>query len=147
MIKTAECTGVSARLNVLRRKPVLTARESSRGWRPMEIAAVAADIAAIDECSAVRNVSVVVIHDCVVVPVESPVMPSPTEAAEQTDPKPYTESNRRAADENAGNRIPSGPHRERRAVHEPRIVCGHIHHIWIGWFNYDRLPLGCYFLL
>src|SRR5205807_692758 len=111
VVKAAEGTRARAGLNVLRREPVVRARKPSRVWTPMEIAGVTTEIAAIDERPAVGNVGVVVIDDRAVMPVESPVMPSPTKAAEVADSETYTEPNRRAADENAGNRIPSRPHR------------------------------------
>jgi hypothetical protein len=77
----------------------------------MNIAGMMSEVVAIDERSAMGNVGVVVIDDGAVMPVGSPVMPSPAEAAEEADSKTYTERNRRAANEDSGNRIPSGPHR------------------------------------
>jgi hypothetical protein len=77
----------------------------------MKIPCVMTEIVAIDERSAMGDVGVVVINDGAVMPVESPVMPSPAKAAEVANSKAYAERNRRASDENAWNRIPSGPHR------------------------------------
>ena len=77
----------------------------------MKIAAAMSKIVAIDERSAVGDVPVVVIHDRVVMPVESPAMPPPTKTAEVANSKACAERNRGAANEDAGNRIPSWPHR------------------------------------
>jgi hypothetical protein len=77
----------------------------------MKIPCVMTEIVAIDERSAMGDVGVVVINDGAVMPVESPVMPSPAKAAEVANSKAYAERNRRAANEDAGNRIPSGPDR------------------------------------
>src|ERR1700730_15262132 len=126
---------------------MLPAAESSGSRAATEIAAVTSEIVAIDERSATGDVGVVVKDDRMVMPVTSPAMPSPAKAAEEADSKTCAEFNRRAADENSWHRIPSGPHRQGRTVHEPRIVCGHINDVWIGWFNDDRLSLRRYRLL
>ena len=111
VVKTAEGTGVRPGLAVWRREPMFCTGESSRGWAAMKIAAAVSKIVAIDERSAMRDVGVVVVNDPVVVPVESPAMPSPTKAAEVANSKPHAERDRRAANEDSGHRIPSGPHR------------------------------------
>ena len=111
VVKTAERTGVRPGLAVWRREPMLRTGESSRSWATMKIAAAMSKIVAIDERSAVGDVPVVVIHDRVVMPVESPAMPSPAKTAEVADSKTCTERNRGAANEDSGHRIPSGPHR------------------------------------
>jgi hypothetical protein len=111
VIKTAECTGVRTGLAVGHREPMLRTGEASRGRPAMNFAAVMTEIVAIYKSSAMGDVGIVVVNDRVVVPVGSPVMPSPSKTAEEADSKTYTERNLRTADENAGNRIPSGPHR------------------------------------
>ena len=110
VIKTAERTRVRPGLAVWRREPMLRAGESSRSCASMKIPGVMTEIVAIDERSAMGDVGVVVIDDSAVMPVESPAMPSPAKAAEVANSKAHSERDRRAADENAGNRIPSGPH-------------------------------------
>lgn len=109
VVITTERTGVRPGLDVWRRGPMLCARESSRNWAAMNIAGAVTEIVTIDERSAMGDVGVVVIDDRAVMPVESPAMPSPAKAAEVANSKAYAERDRRAADENAGNRIPSGP--------------------------------------
>jgi hypothetical protein len=111
MVKTAERTGVRGGLAVWGRKPMLRTCECSCSRTVMTAADVASEIVSINECSAVGNVRIVVIDDRVVMPVESPMMPSPAKAAEVANSKAYTEGNCRAADENSGDWIPSGPHR------------------------------------
>jgi hypothetical protein len=111
MIKTAERTGVRAGLAVWGRKPMLRTCKSSCGCAVTNVPGVAREIVSIDERPTVGNVGIVVIDDRVVMPVESPVMPSPAKTAEVANSKAYTEGNCRAADENSGDWIPSGPHR------------------------------------
>ena len=109
VVITTERTGVRPGLDVWRRRPMLCARESSRSLAAMNIAGAVTEIVAIDERSAMGDVGVVVIDDRAIMPVESPAMPSPAKAAEVANSKAYAKRNRRTADENAGNRIPSGP--------------------------------------
>ena len=47
----------------------------------------------IDENSAAGNVGVVVVRDMAVIPVRSPVVPAPPEAAEEADAKAQAERN------------------------------------------------------
>jgi len=111
VVKTAERTGVRAGLAVWRSEPMLRTGDSSRSWATMKVAGAVTEIVAIDERSAMGDVRVVVIDDRAVMPVESPAMPSPAKTAEVANSKTCTERNRGAANEDAGNRIPSGPHR------------------------------------
>src|SRR5208282_4604340 len=76
--------------------------------------------------SASRVVSAVVKGRIVVMPVESPMTPSPSKAAEPSDSK---------AD--SGIRIPSRPSHDGISVNQPRIIGRDIHHIGLGRLNVD----------
>ena len=60
-----------------------------KGIAVLEAAVI--EVAAIMECLTVRDVRVVVEEHPVAVPVPSPVIPSPTETAEETDSKSSAE--------------------------------------------------------
>src|ERR1700722_15878042 len=90
------------------------------------------EVAAIGKGSTVRNVSVVVVDDRSVVPVKSPVMPAPTEAAEVPDSKAQAERQVWTVKPDSWIRIPPRPGKYRISVDQPRIVRGHVHHVRIG---------------
>jgi hypothetical protein len=99
MIKAAECAGMGTRLNVRRKRsmrrrsptetptPALApAVEPAAATKPAgmsEVPTPAIEGVAIDEDSAAGDVGVVVVDDVVVVPVKSPVVPSPTKSAKK----------------------------------------------------------------
>jgi len=97
MIKAAECAGVSTGLAVWRRKSMLATRESSRSFAMKSAGSVKPvgtvkspgmiEVIAIDENSAVRDVCVVVVNNSVVMPVVSPVVPTPAKSAVESDSK------------------------------------------------------------
>ena len=106
-----------------------------------------AEIVVIYECSAMRDVGVVVINYCPVVPVESPVTPSPPKPTEETQPESHAKTNSWSSEIEPRIRIPARPHSEWCAIHEPRIVLRDVDNIRVGGFDCDRLPLCCYVLL
>ena len=111
----------------------------------IEIAVV--EVVAIDDCSAVRDVGVVVIDHPVAVPVASPVMPAPSKSSEVTNSKSNSEGDRGACKKDSRHGIPAWIWNDRVAVDEPRIVRRHVNHFRIGRFDDDGVALSRYFLL
>ena len=102
-IKAAECAGVSSRLAVWRRKSMLAAGESS-GLSAMKSAssvksAGVTELVAICEHSAVGLVVVMVETNVVVMPIVSPMVPSPAESAKEANSKAEAKRNPRAGQE------------------------------------------------
>ena len=105
------------------------------------------EVVAIDDRSAVGDVGVVVVDYPVAMPVASPVMPAPTIPSEETDAEADSKSNPRSGQEDPRHGVPTRIRDDRFAVHEPRVVRGHIDHLRIGWFNDDCVALSCYLFL
>jgi len=100
--------------------------------------AAAVEVVAIDDRSAVRNVGVVVVDCCPAMPVVSPVVPAPSISTKKANSEADSKSNPHSAQEDPRHGVPTRVCNDRIAVHEPRIVRGHIDHVMIGWF--DRSP-------
>src|SRR4029077_4712070 len=157
MIKTAERPRVRTRLAVWRRKSMADTGASSRGCAAVKSAGMVSnrasvstaggEIVTVGKGSAVRNIGVVVIGDSPVVPIGSPVMPSPAKATEVSDSKTQPEREVRAAIPNSRIRIPSRPCDHGTSVNQPWIISGNIDHFGIRRFNNDCLSLGRYLLL
>src|SRR5260370_2652182 len=81
------------------------------------------------------------------VPVISPVAPAPPKSSEKADTKSNTKAKADAAPINPGLGIPAGVSDDRRAIDQPGIIGGHVHHVRIGRFNDDRAALRAYFFL
>src|ERR1700674_4967501 len=75
----------------------------------------------ISEDSAVGYVSVVVINDIVVMPVRSPVVPSPTKPAKIANSKAEAKRDSRAGKKQSRLRIPARPDTDRLSIHEPWV--------------------------
>ena len=103
MIKAAECAGMNSRLAVWCRKSMLAAGESS-GLSAMKSAssvksAGVTELVAICEHSAVGLVVVMVETNVVVMPIVSPMVPSPAEPAKEADSQAEAKRNPRAGKE------------------------------------------------
>ena len=96
------------------------------------------EVAAINERSTVGDIGVVVEEHSVAVPVPSPVIPAPTETAEEK-PRPVKID--------SGDRIPIWVRDNGIAVSEPRIVLRDVDHFRIGRLNNDGIVLSCHLLL
>src|SRR5260370_38000750 len=80
-------------------------------------------IIAIDDGPAIRNVGVVVVyHSPCVVPIVSPVVPAPAEAAKVADSKAKPKTYSWAIQEKSRIRIPTGEDRHGRPINQPGIV-------------------------
>src|SRR5260370_37532008 len=73
----------------------------------------AIEVVAVDENSAVGDVRVVVVNDPVVMPIIAPVVPDPTEPAEEGNSKAKAERDSRARKEKCRIRIPGRPDPDR----------------------------------
>src|SRR2546426_2065596 len=130
-------------------KPART-MESVRTVRPApvtEARTLAIERPAIDERPAVRDERVVVVHDGVATPVESPVAPSPAEPCEEPDAEAGAEHDSRPGNEQPRIPVPSRPGDERRAIHHPGIVLRHVDDLRVGRFDDDLRSLLDYLLL
>src|SRR5205807_5039384 len=81
-------------------------------------------IVAIYECSAARDIDVAVVHDAAVMPVVSPVVPTPAETAKEADRITDTKQNSRCGNKQSWIPIPVWPSHQRCSIHNPRIVFG-----------------------
>src|ERR1700734_2582954 len=82
-----------------------------------------------------------------VVPVESPASPSPSETAEPTDAETKSKGQMRAAESDSGIVVTIGPGRYRISVNGPRVVGRHIDHIRLSRLNHYIIVLILYGLL
>src|SRR6201998_825325 len=89
---------------------------------------VSVKIISIDDGRAVRDVRVVVVDDSpVVVPIVSPVVPTPAEAAEGRHCEPKFKIYSRTGQKKSRIRIPTRKHRHGSAVPHPWIVLMDVH--------------------
>jgi len=66
------------------------------------------EVIAIDDRSAMRDISVVVVYRCTAMPIVSPVMPAPPKSSEEADAEADSKSNPHAAKEDSRHGIPAG---------------------------------------
>src|SRR5882724_2621166 len=158
MIEPAESAGTSAGLEVRRLRSVelratvgpraaMKVRATVESRAAMEARAIveswaaAVEVVAIGEGAAVRDVSVVVEVHSPVAPIGVPVVPSPTESAEEADPPTESERNPRADGPEAGVPVPAWVSDQRRTIDRPRVVFGHVDDLGVCRLDHDRLAL------
>ncbi len=107
----------------------------------VEVASSAIEGIVVEESSAVRFKVVVIKDDIVVMPVRSPVVPSPAKAAKETNAKTQAKLNSWSGQEQSGIFIPAWPDSNRRSIDKPGIVFRHVNDLWIGWFDHNCLSL------
>src|SRR4029077_16226350 len=105
------------------------------------------EVFAIDEHPAVRHVAVVIELDIVVMPIRSPMVPTPTEAAKEADSEAEAPSQPWSGKVQSWIPIPAWPHGKRLSIHEPRIVLRNVNHFRVGGLNHNRLSLIADFFL
>ena len=115
--------------------------------RPSRVGASTIGVVAVDDCSTVGDVSIVVEHYPVAAPVASPMSPTPSESSEEADTKSDTEGQPDAAPKDPRHRIPAWICDDRLAIDGPGIIRRHIDHLRIGGFDDDRVALSRYLLL
>src|SRR5580704_12272882 len=89
------------------------------------------------ELSAVRDIRVIAVSQVVFVPIRTPVVPSPAEAAVEADTNSEPEPDPRPIVVEPWNANPGGVVGERVAVDDPGIVFRNINDLWVGRFNCD----------
>src|ERR1700731_1560688 len=95
----------------------------------------------VTELSAVRLKGVMVEECSTVMPVISPVAPTPPKASEVSDSKSDTERKSDAAPKYPGHRIPAGVRDDGRTIDQPRIIGRHIDHFGASRLDDDRASL------
>src|SRR5712675_582522 len=113
----------------------------------VEISAAAVEVVAIYDCAAVGDVSVMVEHRAAIVPVISPVIPTPAKSSEEADSKSSAEVESWAGIKDSGHGIPTRVGQNGVSVHDPWIVSGHVNNVRIRRLNDDRASLSRYLLL
>src|SRR5947209_6069138 len=98
-------------------------------------------VVAIYKRSAMGTVDVAVINDRAMMPVRSPVIPSPSEPAKESDWITYAKQNSRRGNEQSGIPIPPRPSHERRSINHPGIVFGNVNNFGIAWRDHNCLSL------
>src|ERR1700683_2002318 len=111
------------------------------------LTAPAVVVAAIVKCVGMRVVAVMVVDRVVVVPVESPISPSPSETAEPANAEANSKGQVRTAEPYAGIVVPIGPGRYGISVNEPGVVGWNIDHIRLSRLNHNIVVLILYHLL
>src|ERR1700687_1812654 len=136
MIKTTEGAGVVPGL-AMRCESMLASRKSSRSSTVKSAAVIEA---AIGENSAVRYVAVVVKHDPVV-PIVSPVSPSPAKPSKETDSKAQAPGEAWPREGQSGITVPAGPNSNRCSIDDPRIILRYINDLRIRGLDHNSLSL------
>src|SRR6266404_495122 len=124
------------------------ARKSAR-WSVIEMIVIemtVIEMIVIAIGSIVGDVAIVVVHHSVAVPVGSPVVPAPAEAAENADADPQTEGDP-GSGECFGITNPTRIVVDRFPVDIPRIVFRHVNHVGVRWLDRDRLTFRGHGLL
>src|SRR5437870_4518953 len=88
-------------------------------------------VVAIDEDSAVGDVAVMIEKDTVVIPIRSPVVPTPAKPAKEADAKAETKRKTRTCKVQSRIPIPAWPDPDRLSIDEPRIVLRHVNNLSI----------------
>jgi hypothetical protein len=144
MIKAAESSGVTTSESMLW-APV---KSSSVKPIPMiEPTSVCVEVSAINENSAARHVTVMIEEDAVVMPVVSPMMPTPSKSTKKANAETETKSDTRARKVQPGIPVPTRPHRNRRSIDKPRIVLGHVNNLMVGRFDHNIVSVVRHLLL
>src|SRR5208283_438338 len=93
-------------------------------------------------------IALVVVDYVMVIPIASPMTPTPSPPAEPTDSEAdSSEPQIRAVVPNSGIRVPSRPRYDRTTINYPRIVGGNVNDFGTGRLNNDRLALRRHVLL
>src|SRR5882724_3284583 len=122
-------------------RATVESRAAMKARAIVESWAAAVEVVAIGEGAAVRDVSVVVEVHSPVAPIGVPVVPPPTESAEEADPPTESERNPRADGPEAGVPVPAWVSDQRRTIDRPRVVFGHVDDLGVCRLDHDRLAL------
>src|SRR5437660_11636557 len=98
-------------------------------------------VVAIDEDSAVGDVAVMIEKDTVVIPIRSPVVPTPAKPAKEADAKAETKRQTPTCKVQSRIPIPACPDPDRLSIDDPRIVLPHADNLRFRWFDPNGLSL------
>ena len=99
---------------------------------------------AIDDGPAVRDVRIVVVDDsAAAAPIKSPIVPTPAEAAIESNTEAQSKTNSRAVQKKPRIRIPSGEDSQWSPVDQPGIILWDVNRVCSCRFNDDRLSASC----
>jgi hypothetical protein len=145
MVKAAEGSRVYPALGMRSRESML------RGPVETRIAAVKStgmiEVVTIDKDSAVRFVVVVVEANVVMMPVISPMVPSPTEPAKEANSKTEAKRDSRSFQIQSRIPIPARPHTDGTPIDQPRIILRHVNNFGVRGLDHNSLPLRAHFFL
>src|SRR5579864_1805712 len=148
MIEAAERSRMSAALG-MRCESMLVTRESSRSAVKSAVSMESTgviEVLAIGENSAAGYVAVVVEHDPVV-PIVSPVSPSPTEPAKEANSETKAPCETGPRKVQPGIPIPARPDPKGCSIDEPRIILGNVNDLRVRGLDHNGLPLLAHFFL
>src|SRR5207245_9360059 len=98
-------------------------------------------VVAIDEDSAVGDVAVMIEKDTVVIPIRSPVVPTPAKPAKEAYAKAETKRKTRTCRVQSRIPIPAWPDPDRLSIAEARIELRHLNNLRFAWFDHYGLSL------
>ena len=114
----------------------------------IEVGTIRMKTIVVDDGSAMRDVRVVVENGSpAVMPIESPMLKTPAEAAEESDSESQSKSDSWTAQKESWIRIPTREYSQRGPIHQPRVVLRYVNHVGGCRFDDDRFPLSTYLLL
>ena len=129
------------------RSSALKSASTMKSATMIRVRALAVERVVISEDSAVGHISVVVINDIVVMPVGSPMVPSPTKPAKIADSKAEAPRDSRALKEQPWIPIPARPNPDRLSIRKPGIILRHVNDLRVGGFDHNGLPLIAHLFL
>ncbi len=149
MIKATERAGVGAGL-AMGCEPMLATAKSFLTSTMKSAASMkstdAIEVVAIDENSAVGYVAVVIEHDPVM-PIVSPVSPSPAKPTKEANSKAKAEGDSRTAKVQPGIRIPARPDADGCSIDEPWVILGNVNNLRVRRLDHNGLPLLAHLFL
>src|SRR5437879_12443273 len=96
-------------------------------------------VVAIDEDTAVGDVAVMIEKDTVVIPIRSPVVPTPAKPAKEADAKAETKRKTRTCKVQSRIPIPAWPDPDRLSINKPSIRLRPVNNLSLGWVDQN----GC----
>lgn len=124
---------------------VVSAVEVVRG--AIEIVCRPIEVVAVDDRCAMRDVGVVVVNDCPVSPITSPMVPAPAEAGDEADSKAYAKIYAWPCYVKSRILVPTRPGNDRNSIDDPRIICGDVDHLRFRGLDDDGVTLRLHSVL
>src|SRR5580704_13369476 len=120
------------------------AHRSSKSPRPLKPGPPSVISSAIEKCWASRAIWRVIKEDPVVMPIDAPCIPSPSESEKRSDRKSYPKIKYRSSPPDTRHLIPVRPRCNRVSIHQPRVIFGDINHIRIRRGNVNLVLIVLY---